>query len=104
MHNHHPIWSPDGKQLLYAQQTQLFAVSVQTQSGFTFGNPVALPVKGFEQIVEWPRQFDIMPDGKQFVVVLPFGQADTAEASQQKPQIQVVLNWFEELKQRVPVR
>jgi hypothetical protein len=41
-----------------------------------------------------------MPDGR-ILAVVPAGQSQSASAT---PQIQVVLNWFEELKARVPVR
>jgi hypothetical protein len=65
----------------------------------TFGNPVALPIKGFVQRVGNWRDYDISPDGKQFLVMLPRGAANSD--SPQALQIQVVLNWFEELKQRM---
>ena len=42
-----------------------------------------------------------MPDGKRFVVIVPPGQTESTEFAQ--PQINVILNWFEELKERVPV-
>jgi hypothetical protein len=32
--------------------------------------PVALPIKGFAQ-AEYRRQFDLMPGGRQFLVLLP---------------------------------
>jgi serine/threonine-protein kinase len=103
--HHHPIWSPDGKELLYGTEAnQMASVSIQTQSGFAFGNPVPLPVKGFVQLVAGPRHFDITPDGKQFVMVFPPGQAVTSAEPRQSPQIEVVINWFEELKQRVPTK
>jgi hypothetical protein len=60
---------------------------------------VALPIKGFVQRVGSWRDYDISPDGKQFLVMLPPGTA-SSDASQAL-QIQVVLNWFEELKQRM---
>ena len=40
--------------------------------------------------------------GAYFIVVIPASQTQTGRANLQ--QVQVVLNWFEELKQRVPVR
>ena len=59
-----------------------------------------LPITGTIHDFGGPRNFDISPDDKQFVVVMP---ASPAEANQQlTPQINVVLNWTEELKQRVP--
>jgi hypothetical protein len=51
----------------------------------------------FVQSPGTPRQFDITPDGKQFIVIMPPGASTDPRQAQQ---IQVVLNWFEELKQR----
>jgi hypothetical protein len=43
-----------------------------------------------------PRNFDISPIDKR--------QIGVVDADETQPQIRVVLNWFEELKQRVPVK
>jgi len=74
-------------------------VEILMEPSLMFGNPVALPIKGFFQRTGNWRDYDITPDGKQFLVMLPPG-SHTSEAPQ-VPQIQVVLNWFEELKQRM---
>ena len=42
--------------------------------------------------------FDVLPDGRGFGVI------DTGRASPTTPEIKVVVNWFEELKERVPTR
>jgi hypothetical protein len=34
------------------------------------GEPVPLPIDGFVQ-AEYRRQFDLLPDGRQFVVLIP---------------------------------
>jgi hypothetical protein len=44
------------------------------------------------------RNYDVMLDGR-ILGVVPAGQTQSAGSTQQ---IQVVLNWFEELKARVP--
>ncbi len=41
------------------------------------------------------RNYDVTPDGKRFVMVLESGASEF--------QMHVVVNWFEELKERVPV-
>jgi hypothetical protein len=41
-----------------------------------------------------------MPDGEHFVVLLPTLQTDRGQVS--ADQINITINWFEELKQRVP--
>jgi hypothetical protein len=48
-----------------------------------------------------PRPYDITPDGKQFILMVLRDPAESPDRTTQ--QINVVLNWFEELKQRVPV-
>jgi serine/threonine-protein kinase len=100
----HPTWSPDGKELFYfAGPGQFVAVSVTTRPTFTFGNPVPVQNRflidrgsGFE------RNNDITLDGKRFLGVVAAGE--TASGAPAAPQIQVVLNWFEELKARVPTQ
>jgi hypothetical protein len=41
--------------------------------------------------------YDVTPDGQRFLMLKPVEQAQAAST-----QINVVLNWFEELKQKVP--
>ena len=41
--------------------------------------------------------YDVSPDGQRFLMLKPTEQAQAAPT-----QINVVLNWFEELKRRVP--
>ena len=71
--------------------------SISTSGGLTFGSEQLLPVQGFLQF-DSRRNYDILPDGKQFLMIFPAKQ--TVE---QRLQINIVLNWLEELKQRVPV-
>jgi hypothetical protein len=43
-----------------------------------------------------------MPDGRRFIAAFPTPEAATAVTSTGARQIQVVLNWFEELRRLVP--
>jgi Tol biopolymer transport system component len=96
-----PLWSPDGKEIIYEGRGKLMSVHVVTQPRFSFTNPVELPIKGFIQpTAGGARNYDVTTDGKQFIMAFPVDRA-----TRRSPlQIQVVANWFEELKQRVPVR
>ena len=71
----------------------LRSVDVVTAPDFAFRNEQTLPIEGFT-VVPLYRDYDIMPDGERLVMVFPANQ--TGDAS--PPQINMVLNWFEELK------
>jgi serine/threonine-protein kinase len=102
--SHHPLWSPDGKEVFFIPgPTQLSKLSITTEPSFSFGDPVSVPNGGF--VEEGPvstRPYDITPDGKRLIGVIFGGQNSTGTPAQ--PQIHVVLNWFEELKQRVAAK
>src|SRR5207302_4521974 len=59
---HHPVWSPDGKELFYvAGPSQSGSMSVSTQPSVSFGSPVRAPRSGFAtQIPASVRTFDIL--------------------------------------------
>jgi hypothetical protein len=99
---HHPVWSPDGKELSYIPGPGRFvSVAIRTQPSFLAEFPKDLSRAPFlfsGRLNE--RNYDILPDGQRFIGLVPAsGQRVTGAAA---PQIQVVLNWTEELKQRVP--
>ena len=103
--DYHPLWASDGKELFYIPGFGRFAaVSVQTQPSFTFGNPVEMTTVAFTQSYLSPdvRNYDLMPSGKFVALVDP--QAQSRSGTSAASEIQVVLNWLEELKQRVPVK
>jgi len=64
----HPLWLPDGKSIYFERQQQMFRLVVNTAAPSSKEEPVALPVKGFVQ-GELRRQFDLMPDGRQFLML-----------------------------------
>ena len=77
------------------------AVSVTTRPTLTIGNPVSVPRPFLDRGSAFERNNDITRDGKRFLGVVAAGQ-NTASGAPAAPQIQVVLNWFEELKALVP--
>jgi len=98
---HAAFWSADGKQLTFdAGPRQYASVKVTTAGGFAISSPTVFPSKLLGG-PSGPRRFDVLPDGRIIGVVnANSSQSDVPLASQ----IEVVLNWFEELKERVPVR
>ena len=100
-----PLWSPDGGRLFYRPSATnagitLRSVDVVTDPDFAFRNEQTLPIEGFT-VVPYHRDYDITPDGERLIMVFPADQTESGEAF--PPQINIVLNWFEELNARVPV-
>ena len=97
-----PLWSPDGSQLFFQQLagTGLTAVDIETTPAVTFGSQQPIPIV---TNTSDRRDVDIMPDGERFVAVLPAADVETQGEQAPAGQINIVQNWFEELKERVPV-
>jgi hypothetical protein len=106
-----PVWSRDGRELFYQRGfgnlvgALTFGIRTLVGVDVTLGSNLALgdsrdvreiPGQGSGVAInEFLHTYDVRSDGSGFVVVLPNTELvpDT---------ITVVLNWFEELKQRVP--
>ena len=92
-----PVWNPNGRELFYRNGDKMMDVDITTQPGFAAGKPRML----FEGPYEPPPvpivNYDVSPDGQRFLMLKPAEQTQGALT-----QINVVLNWFEELKRRVP--
>jgi serine/threonine protein kinase/Tol biopolymer transport system component len=102
-----PVWSPTGKELFYRMVTgnnagQKFnAVKITTNPVPAFSSEASTQIRDFLSFTN-ERDYDILPNGRQFLMILPANQ--TIAQQTQRPRIQVVLNWFTELQQRVPVK
>jgi serine/threonine-protein kinase len=100
----HPVWAKSGgRELVFtaaATAGLMVAVRVTTAAGVTFGTPERFPasVSG-DRVASEPRAWDILPDGR-FIGITSTTE-DAVRGS--SLQMRLVLNWFEELKQRVPV-
>jgi len=76
-------------------------VDVSTDGPPRFTNERVLPVRGI-RVFFGHRDYDISSDGRRLMVVLP--EKEEEEPPESSTQIHVVVNWLEELKQRVPVK
>jgi serine/threonine-protein kinase len=90
-----PAWNPHGRELFYRSGDKMMAVDVTTQPALSAGKPRML-FKGPYQAGA-SSNYDVSPDGQRFLMLKPVESAQSAPT-----QINVVLNWFEELKQKVP--
>jgi len=93
-----PVWNPNGRELFYRSgDNKMMAVDIATQPGFTAGKPRMLFEGPYLPTPATFPNYDVSPDGQRLLMLKPIEQAQAAPT-----QINVVLNWFEELKQKVP--
>jgi serine/threonine-protein kinase len=91
-----PAWAPNGQQLYYRHDDKMMVVDFKPEQGVVRAKPREL-FSGPYDSDSPTRSYDIHPDGKRFLM---------RQLSDQPPQpvkqIQIVQNWFEELKRLVP--
>ena len=83
-----PVWSRDGKELFYRWADRMMAATVETEPEFR-----VIEYKELFETINF-RDYDVAPDGRFLMIQDP-----------QEPtpfRINVVTNWFEELKRLVP--
>jgi len=93
-----PVWSPDGTELFYRSGNRMMVVSIRTgDQTLNLGKPEVLFEGRYVSHSNPPglQHYDISPDGKRFLMM-------KEETVAEQGQINVVLNWFEELKRLVP--
>jgi serine/threonine protein kinase len=96
-----PLWSPDGRELFYRSRNSVIAVDVQTEPTFKAGKPKILFQQAYFSSSH--HMWDLSPDGKRFLMIKRLAVTDDESTQGGPRKINVVLNWLEELKQRVPV-
>jgi eukaryotic-like serine/threonine-protein kinase len=91
-----PTWAPNGRELVFAKGDQLWAVTLDGQGDPVGRDRLLFSAPKFEdlQFDSGNALYDMMPDGEHFLFLL--------EQSSSPTHYNVVLNWFEELKSRVP--
>jgi serine/threonine-protein kinase len=90
-----PVWV--GNELFYVNGPQMIAVRVQTGDNFRFGKPEVLFEDGSLIGSGGNQRFDATRDGQKFLMIR---NTDRIQGTQ----LRVVLNWFEELKAKVPTQ
>ncbi len=94
-----PIWSRNGRKLFFLKGDKLVVVTLDGQGSPVGQERVVLdaPKLGDFQFQASAPSYDVMPDGEHFVMLLsPHYPSPT--------HYNIVVNWFEELKQSVPTR
>ncbi len=91
-----PIWSRVGGELFFRAGDQIIGVRIAVEPTFMVGRPRVLFQGPSTPPTHQVRNYDLLPSGD-FVVLR--GQDDSAPVSS----LNVTLNWFTELRRRVPV-
>jgi Tol biopolymer transport system component len=85
-----PRWNRNGRELFFRNGAKLVAVDVETGATFHVGAAHVL----FEKA---SSDYDVAPDGKRFLMLKPTAAVgDSGE-------LHVIVNWFDDLRQRVPL-
>ena len=82
------VWNPRGGELFYEKAPAILAVRIA--NGVRVGRPQHL----FERPAYGRRNWDVAPDGQHFLVA----------ESTRPAEVNVVTNWYEELKPKVPLK
>jgi Tol biopolymer transport system component len=87
-----PVWSADGRALLFVEADAIHRIGIDPASGQPIGRPAKvldLPARVA------PQSLQIASDGR-------FLMLERVESASSPAEIRVVLNWFEELRAKIP--
>jgi serine/threonine-protein kinase len=88
------LWSRDGREIFYAEGPRMMRVEVASSPRFTAGAPEPL-FTHTDLIWERPRNYDVTPDGKTFIMI-------TRRPGSGTRSLRLVLDWVSELERLVP--
>jgi serine/threonine-protein kinase len=106
---HSPAWRPDGKELFFVRRSpgppaeySMMAVAFRAGPPVTFGQPTklfAFNPRDLALSCAPVRCYDVAPDGQRFYAV----QHRDPPPPPVVTHVNLIMNWFEELKTKVPV-
>ena len=99
-----PMWVRGGRELFYRNGDKMMAVAIDTEPELSSAKPVLLFEGPYAQDTFLTPSFDtptltnydVAPDGEGFIMI------QQEERGGSRAELEVVLNWFEELKRLVP--
>jgi hypothetical protein len=91
------MWARDGRELFYRDGDKMMVTDVETAPVFAATKPKLLFEGHYESgILPFERDCDVSPDGQRFLMVKASEQESPAT------QLNVVLNWSDELRRLAP--
>ena len=91
-----PVWARNAPLLFCRDGDAMMVVDVHTAPEFSAGKPRRLFERHYERSNAFWPDFDVSADGQTLLML------KSVDRPPPPRQIDVVFNWFEELKQRVP--
>lgn len=88
-----PLWSPDGTEIFYRNGHQMMVAAVEPGEVLSAAPPELLFEGHYERLPRNERNYDVTSDGRRFLMV---------KSQENEQQLIAILDWFEELKARVP--
>ncbi|MBN2031263.1 serine/threonine-protein kinase [bacterium] len=92
-----PVWARDGSELYYREGDKMMAVSIETQPSLKPGIPELLFEESYHTIYSQFPHYDIHPHDNRFLMI----KSVEDEPGSRYDQINIVLNWFEVLKEKM---
>jgi len=102
----HPVWRPDGRELFFVKgrflaSQQMMAVDVHLGATDPLGTPKVLcELPSDVRTTSSQQSYDVTRDGQRFLFVRDLRRDVPPPPSEMR----VILNWFDELKAKVPTR
>jgi serine/threonine protein kinase len=93
-----PVWTRNGRELIYRAGNAIMSAGVEPGASFSARRPELLFETEGLYFSEQGRQFDVTPDGNRFIMIKEGRPTEGGT----RGQINIVLNWVNELKERVP--
>ena len=99
------MWGPDGSEIFFGERGSgngLMRVEVTTEPTFTASRPERLFLHD-QPLDRRDRDYDIHPDGERFLMISATDGSTGGDPLSGLLRIEVVLNWHQELLERVPI-
>src|SRR6185436_19394325 len=94
-----PVWSRDGRKLFFRSADNVMEAAIASLSPLEFATPKALFHDTFTRTQgNLHTHFDVAPDGRFLMIDSP------KQAVVGRQEVQIILNWAEELKRIAPVK
>ena len=92
-----PVWARNGQELFYRNGDKMMAAAVETKPAFAAAKPKLLFAAHYEKSpYPFLADYDVTPDGWRFLMIR------ASEQESAPTQLNVVLNWSDEVRRLVP--